>query len=148
MKRTTPHRSIHRIVLTVAASAALVAASSAWATDPAPAWQKSGSGQYVCGGISDEGMEALHRQKSESNTELLFTEGTERAWVTDVAVTIKGDGLKEPMQFQANGPTCFLKLPAGTYTVNASYGGKPRTQTVKVGGASQRTVFNWQEVKN
>ncbi|MFT4173499.1 MAG: hypothetical protein QM639_13120 [Rhodocyclaceae bacterium] len=132
----------------VMAAATLVAASSAWAADPSPAWQKSGSGEYVCGGISDEGMDALHKQKGQANTELLFTEGAERAWVTDVAVSIKGGGLKEPMQFRANGPSCFLKLPPGTYTVDANYGGKPRTQTVKVGGASQRTVFNWQEVKN
>ncbi|MGC3965267.1 MAG: hypothetical protein QM803_18655 [Rhodocyclaceae bacterium] len=124
--------------------AALALSSPVWAADAAPAWHSaSGNAGYMCGGISDEGMAALKTHKRDANAELLFTEGAERAWVSGVAVTVRGGGLQQPLQFTADGPSCLLRLPDGDYMVQASYKDVPRSQNVKVGGASSQTVFNW-----
>ncbi|MFA9438027.1 hypothetical protein ACDA63_00150 [Uliginosibacterium sp. sgz301328] len=124
--------------------AVLALSAPAWSADPVPSWHPAGDNAgYVCGGISAEGMAALQKQKGDSNAEFLFTEGPERAWVSGVSVTIRGNGLQQPLQFTSDGPSCLLRLPTGEYTVQASYKDMPRSQRVKVGGASSQTVFNW-----
>jgi predicted deacylase len=121
--------------------ALLMAATAAWAQ--MPQWQTSGAAQYMCGGVSDESMDAVKGQRSAAASELLFTSGPEGAYLADVAVTVRGGGLKEPMSFTSVGPLCLLKLPKGSYTVDADFKGKSLKQTIKVDGAPKQTKFNW-----
>lgn len=108
-----------------------------------PQWQGSTAAQYVCGGIADEGMAAIKSLRSSAGSELLFTSGTEGAYIADVAVTVKGSNLKEPLSFNADGPVCLLKLPKGNYTVEAQYMGQARKQSIKIGGPVKQAKFNW-----
>lgn len=125
------------------ACALLLAAGAAGAQTPAPQWQTAGVAQYVCGGVSGEGMEAIKSLRSGASGELLFTSGPEGAYLADVAVTIRGGGLKEPLGFISVGPLCLLKLPPGSYTVDAVFSGKPLQQTLKVDGTLKPIKFNW-----
>lgn len=108
-----------------------------------PQWQTSGAGQYVCGGVSDEGMNAIKSQRGNAGSELLFTSGPTGVYVADVAVTVYGGNLKEAVSFNASGPLCLLKLPKGNYTVDAQYKGQTVKQSIKVDGALKQTKFNW-----
>ena len=126
----------------------LCLALPAWAQAGAPGtaspqWQSQGATQYLCGGVSDEGMHAIKSLRSEAGSELLFTSGPEGAYVADVAVTVQGGKLKEMLSFTANGPVYLLKLPQGNYIVDASYRGKTVRQSIKVDGPVQQTRFNW-----
>lgn len=127
----------------------LLMASHAWAQNGTPPdasaaqWKNQGAAQYLCGGVSDEGMSAIKSLRSEAGSELLFTSGPEGAYVADVAVTVQGGKLKEMLSFTASGPVCLLKLPKGNYIVDASYRGKTVRQSIKVDGPVQQTRFNW-----
>jgi hypothetical protein len=121
----------------------LLAAGAAAAQTQAPQWQTVGAAQYVCGGVSSEGMEAIKALRSGASGELLFTNGPEGGYLADVAVTVHGGSLKEAMSFTADGPVCLLKLPPGSYTVDAVSRGKPLKQALKIGGALQQLKFNW-----
>lgn len=121
----------------------LLATTAAWAQAPAPQWQALGPASYVCGGVSDEGMAALTTQRGEANSELLFTTGAEGAYVAQVAVSVRGKGLKQPLTFTSSGPLCLLKLPAGSYSVEAEYKGRTLKQHIKTDGMLKQTKFNW-----
>jgi hypothetical protein len=124
------------------------AATAAWAQTSGPQWQSSGSARYVCGGVSDEGMDAINAHRGKANGELLFTSGPEGAYLAQVAVTISGAGLKQALSFTSNGPLCLLDLPAGSYTVEAQYKGRSlqqniKTQDIEIKGAPRKIKFNW-----
>jgi len=131
----------NNIVLT----ALLLAAASASAQETAapPQWQVSDAAQYVCGGVSDEGMAAITAQRSAANGELLFTGGPEGAYLANVAVRVQGTSLKQALSFTANGPLCLLKLPNGSYTVDAEYKGRTITHRINIGNSLQQSKFNW-----
>lgn len=124
-------------------TALLFATATAWAQTPAPQWQAMGAASYVCGGVSDEGMAAITAHRGSANSELLFTSGPEGAYVAQVAVTVHGGGLKQPLSFTSNGPLCLLKLPAGSYTVEAEYKGRTLKQAIKTDGMLKQTKLNW-----
>jgi hypothetical protein len=123
----------------------MLTASVAWSQTPIapPQWQSVGALQYVCGGVSDEAMNAIKTHRGDASSELLFTSGPEGAYLAEVAVTIQGGSLKEPVAFNSSGPLCLLKLPQGSYTVQANYKGVPLKQTIKVDGGLKQNKFNW-----
>lgn len=128
------------------ASALLLAATAAGAQVPLPKWQTIGTAQYqyVCGGVSAEGMDEMQALRGGAAAELLFTRGPDGAFLADVAITITGGGLKNPLLFISDGPLCLLNLAKGSYTVDANYAGKSLKQPLKIdGGARQQLKFNW-----
>jgi hypothetical protein len=124
-------------------AALLFATATAWAQSPGPQWQTSGPAHYICGGVSDEGMDAIMGHRGSANSELLFTSGPEGAYLAQVSVTIHGAGLKQPLTFTSSGPLCLLKLPAGSYTVEAEYKGRVVKQNIKTDGMLKQTKLNW-----
>lgn len=122
----------------------LLTAASVSALEAAPSqWQGSGAVQYVCGGVSDEGMHAITAQRSAANGELLFTGGPEGAYLANVSVSVQGTGLKQALNFTATGPLCLLRLPNGSYTVDAEYKGRTITQRITIDNSLHQTKFNW-----
>jgi hypothetical protein len=124
---------------------ATLAAPAAQAQSPAAAvqWRSMGPAQYVCGGVSDEGLRALHEQRDAADSELLFTSGSEGAYLAEVAVSIQGKPLMEALAFNASGPLCLLKLPRGSYKIVADYKGVVIRQDLKIDGVRKQTRFNW-----
>lgn len=106
-------------------------------------WQSDGAAQYVCGGVSDEDMSALKTYRSAANGELLFTGGSEGAYLANVDVTIRGKRLSSPLTFMADGPVCLLKLPKGSYVVDAVYQGVEIKKNIQIGGTRQKTQLRW-----
>lgn len=128
----------------IAGGALLLAATAAGAQVPQPKWQTVGISQYVCGGVSAEGMDEIKALRNDASAELLFTSGPEGAFLADVAITVTGGDLKEPLLILTDGPLCLLKLTKGSYTVDANYRAKSLKQQLKVdGGARQQLKFNW-----
>ncbi|MDE2598754.1 MAG: hypothetical protein KGL40_03920 [Rhodocyclaceae bacterium] len=129
-----------------AAGTLLLAATTAGAQIPPPKWQAITvtQAQYVCGGVSAEGMDEIKALRNDAVAELLFTSGPDGAFLADVAITINGGDLKDPLLFITDGPICLLKLAKGSYTVDANYRGKSLKQQLKIdGGARQQLKFNW-----
>lgn len=132
-------------------SALLLSTTAAMAqtsTDtPAPTsglqWQTDGAAQYVCGGVSDEDMSAIKTYRSNANSELLFTGGPEGAYLANVDVTIHGKHLSSPLTFMADGPVCLLKLPKGSYIVDAVYQGVAIKKNIQISGTRQKTQLRW-----
>lgn len=133
----------NKITLTALLFAAASAGAQTSVGTPTPQWQSAGAAQYVCGGVSDEGMSAITEQRSSANSELLFTGGPEGVYLADVAVSVHGTRLQQPLTFTSNGPLCLLKLPAGSYTVEAAHKGRSLKQTIKTDGMLKQTKFNW-----
>ncbi|HEY9103027.1 hypothetical protein [Chitinimonas sp.] len=103
-------------------------------------WQTLGDAQYLCGGVGEESMATLQSQRGNATHSLLFVAGARGAYVADVDVSISGKALAQPLQFKADGPICLLKLPKGSYTLEASHGGLQKTQKL---GNSKQTVLKW-----
>ncbi|GAB3258270.1 hypothetical protein [Chitinimonas naiadis] len=105
-------------------------------------WQNQDQGQYLCGGVGDESMAIIQAERRNADLSLLFVAGQRGAYVADVDVTISGKGLAQPLQFKADGPTCLLKLPKGSYTVEASHGDQQRKQKIS-SPSKKQLVLHW-----
>ncbi|HTH95643.1 MAG TPA: hypothetical protein VL550_10450 [Rhodocyclaceae bacterium] len=106
-------------------------------------WQTDGAAQHVCGGVSDEDMSAIKTYRSSANGELLFTGGTQGAYLANVDITIHGKHLSSPLSFMADGPVCLLRLPKGNYVVDAVYQGVEIKKNIQINGTRQKTQFRW-----
>jgi hypothetical protein len=127
-----------RTIATVTLAGLMLAGGSYQATAAEPV-NRSGI-TYVSGGIGVDAEEKLRAQRSEYNLMLVFTL-TEGNYIADVRVTLadaKGATLVEHV---ADGPYFLAKLPAGRYSVSATYEGKTQTRTVSVGGKGLSTAY-------
>lgn len=98
---------------------------------------------YVSGGVGVGEQQELIAQEKNFNLKLVFTlvEGNYLADVNVVLADAKGNKLIEHL---ADGPFFMAKLPAGQYTVSATYEGKTVTRKVNVSAARLHTEhFRW-----
>lgn len=97
---------------------------------------------YVAGGIGIEAQQRLDAKAraDDFNLKLVFTlhEGN---YIADVDVVMKDQQARTVLQEMADGPFLFAKLPAGRYTVEATYEGKTETRTINVGETGMRTAY-------
>ncbi|WP_232346232.1 hypothetical protein [Cupriavidus sp. USMAA2-4] len=87
---------------------------------------------YVCGGVAEDERQALAAQEQNFNMGVLFTRGENGEYLADVSVRLVYDG-QEVARFRANGPRCLIRAPEGSYNIEASYKGQPRSLTVNTG---------------
>lgn len=101
-----------------------------------------GGVSYVSGGIGEDSAAELKAREKEFNLKLIFTliEGN---YLADVGVRVTDAAGKTVVEHVADGPFFLAKLPAGTYTVTASYGGKTQTRQVKVGSGLRTEYLRW-----
>ncbi len=125
---------------TPSASAAPVPAPSA----PLPETKTQGSLRYTCGGISVDESQAMRAAMKDHPLSLLFA-AQGGAYLADVQVKLvpQGWGDAGALTFTATGPVCLLDLPAGSYEVEASAGGKEKRQTVMVGKDAKTLDFRF-----
>jgi hypothetical protein len=97
---------------------------------------------YVSGGVGADEREQLKTLEKDFNLKLLFTL-VEGPYVSDVAVVVKNASGKVVLEEQSRGPIFLLKLPPGTYTVEATYDGKKQTRKVTVGKRLSTVQFRW-----
>ena len=93
---------------------------------------------HVSGGIGVDEQQRLEAREREFNLKLVFTlnEGNYIAGVNVGVTDGKGRMVVEDV---ADGPFFMAKLPAGNYTVAATYEGKTVTRKVQVGSKGLHT---------
>lgn len=127
-----PPPSLSRLALAALLTAA--GSSAAWSQvgdGNIPAFQISGPLHYSCGGIGSDESTAMRAEMKHYPLSLLFAR-KDGGYLANMSVDIQGT-TGNPIQFNASGPVCLLKLPAGRYTVKATtQGGTSQTQTVEV----------------
>lgn len=106
-----------------------------------PQTEQQGDVSFVSGGVGRDESTALRQARSQWPLSLLFT-GPGSSYVSDVRVQIANAGGTTVLDTSAHGPYMLVRLPAGSYTINATYGSVTRRQTVNVhGNGSARATF-------
>ena len=107
---------------------------------------------WACGGIGYGERSALKSLETRSNLVVLFVSGTRGAFVADVKVRITSPSLPDlGLDLVSDGPLCVVRLPAGTWQIQASWRGDTRQQTVQIAAASgslRRVTLSFPEDKN
>ena len=110
--------------------------------------KKSAQGvQYITGGISEEEVIALKPYAKKFNLRLVFSEGTSGRSATPVSVNIYD--LESKLVFRVAGaqPQLLVDLPAGTYTILASYNGeKLRHKFELAADEHKKIILNWKNL--
>lgn len=97
---------------------------------------------FISGGVGEDSEAQIKAQQKNYNLKCLFTlnEGNYLADVNVVVTDAKGNKVIEHV---TEGPFFLAKLPAGHYTVSATYEGKTQTRRVSVGGGLQTVQLRW-----
>lgn len=97
---------------------------------------------FVSGGVALDSRERLQAQEKNFNLKLIFTLN-EGNYLSDVSVRIADPAGKTVIEHVADGPFFMAKLPAGTYTLTASYGDKTQTRKLNVGQGLHTETLRW-----
>ena len=95
--------------------------------------------QYVCGGVGQGALHHLQAQAGKFDLGFWMVKGPRGEYLADVPVKIAQHG-KTLASFTAAGPLCYLKVPAGTYTITGSHDGV--TRTIRASGGMAH-VLRW-----
>jgi hypothetical protein len=102
-----------------------------------------GTAPAVSGGVSLNARDTLRGSESNANVKLVFALNTGN-YVSDVAVKVTNSAGNVVIEDTSNGPWLLARLPAGSYTANATYNGHTVTQKFSVGKSGLRTAqFRW-----
>jgi hypothetical protein len=128
--------------VSAAAAAALVFGPVAFAqTAPTPV-QAAGDVQVLSGGVGEGERARLAEQARGHNLKLVFTMSTGN-YLAEVPFEVMR-GKTTVVKEESKGPWAFVKLPAGSYTVRATYEGRTQTKRVSVPKTGQkRLAFVW-----
>jgi len=126
----------------------LVIASPASRADSSslPAVKMQGGVSYVTGGIGEDEAAAFKSAAATYPLELLFAQQTppKDSYIADVRIVIRDRSGNPVLNTTAEGPFLLAKLPAGTYQIEADYGGVQKRQAVEIHpGTHRRAVFVW-----
>ncbi len=126
--------------LKVGVGAILMAAGAA----PAQAAQTGkGAGEaYISGGIGMASQENMKAREKEFNLKLVFTL-VEGNYLADVSVALKDATGKSVLGTTTDGPYFMARLPAGAYTVSATYDGVTQTRKIKVDERLRTEYLRW-----
>ena len=107
---------------------------------------QSGGGagvDFISGGVGLMARQEMQSQAGKYNLHLEFAAAPEGEYVSDVDVSIVDSKGSNLLSTRTQGPWLMARLPAGTYTVNARYGGSTRQQQVSVGGGRKHLVMRF-----
>jgi hypothetical protein len=118
---------------------ALLGTAAAPAAEKVPA---AGNVSFLSGGVGIDSEQQIKAREKEFNLKLVFTL-VEGNYLADVGVRVTDPAGKTVIEHVADGPFFLAKLPAGTYTVTATYNGKTQTRKVSVGERLQTAYLRW-----
>jgi hypothetical protein len=101
----------------------------------APQVKTAGEISYLSGGVGGSEREQLRAREKEFNLKLVFSL-VQGKYVANVKVVVSDTKGRRLLEHVADGPFFMARLPAGEYSVAATYAGK--TQTRKIGVAANR----------
>lgn len=123
-------------------TAARATVARAAATREADRAGAPGGVSYVAGGIGKDSEAQLKAREKEFNLKLVFTL-VEGNYLADVGVRVTDAAGKTVVEHVADGPFFLAKMPAGAYTVTATYSGKTQTRKIKVGDRLHTEYLRW-----
>ena len=94
---------------------------------------------YVSGGIGSDSILALHAMESQYNLKLVCVDKTGK-YLSDVKVTITNGANKVLLNSTTAGPVLMVKLPPGSYQIDASSADEAQHQRAHVGAKPLITV--------
>lgn len=101
---------------------------------------------FVTGGIGDDELQAIEASKADYNLHVMSASST-GAFVGDsrVVITRKLGNETEEMLSVVAGPVLYVRLPAGSYTLEAKLGDQSKKQNFSVSkkGAAARVHLGW-----
>lgn len=133
MKHRTP------TLLVVLAAAAFTTATAGFAQPPS-ASPAGAAAPYASGGVGDTDLARMKALEGQYNTKLVFTV-MEGNYLADVGVTITDGKGQTVIKAVSEGPIFLARLPAGAYTVAATYEGKTVTRKLSAPGSGLRTEY-------
>ncbi|MGO4282048.1 MULTISPECIES: hypothetical protein [Cupriavidus] len=87
---------------------------------------------YVCGGVAEDERAKLTEQEKNFNMGILFTQGPNGEFLSEVDVNLTRDG--QPVaNFKAGGPRCLIRAPEGSYNIEATYKGQAKSMKISTG---------------
>lgn len=95
---------------------------------------------YVCGGIAKDERAKLAAQEKNFNMGILFTQGESGEFLSDVDVKLTMDG-QTVANFRSGGPRCLIRAPEGSYNIEASYKGQPKS--IKISTGTRNAQLRW-----
>ncbi|AJE97230.1 carboxypeptidase regulatory-like domain-containing protein [Pandoraea apista] len=110
-----------------------------------PPSMQQGNVTYVSGGIDSDESGAFKREASRwpLSIEMAARGDGANEYIADVQVQIMHGGTTV-LDTRSKGPFMLVKLPEGSYTVKATYKGKPMTKDVHVPGKGHTAAtFLW-----
>lgn len=107
--------------------------------------QTAGDVRYVSGGIGSDEVAAIKAQAGSYALVLEFAEraGKRERYIADVDVEISGARGAPVLSVRTDGPFLLVDLPAGSYTVSATYKGNTQTRVIQVGSGTTRSGWSW-----
>jgi hypothetical protein len=131
-------------LLATCAAAVHAQSASTGAARPAPAnVEKSRDGiEYLSGGVGIDAQDRINARAKDFNLKLVFTLN-EGNYIADVGVTVKDAQGRTVVEDTAEGPFFLAKLPAGQYTVAATFEGKTVTRKLQVGKGLRTEYLRW-----
>lgn len=107
-----------------------------------PALQTQGPVSFTCGGIGEASSKAMLAARKDYPLSLLFAT-TAGEYLASVTVTIKDAKGASALTVPSTGPVCLIKLPDGSYTVDAQAMGQTKSQRVTIGGGPKSIDFSF-----
>jgi hypothetical protein len=98
---------------------------------------------FMTGGVGLVARQELASQAGQYNLHLEFAYAPEGEYLSEVQVDINDARGNNLLSTRTDGPWLLARLPAGSYTVKATYGGVTRSQQVTVGGGKRHLVMRF-----
>ena len=141
----TPGLPECRIAAAVLAGALTVGAAMAQPAAPAGA---AGGASYINGGVGQEEAARMREIGTEFPVRLTFTRhnGTQNTdeFVADVTVRVRDSAGRTVVAAAAQGPIFLLRVPDGSYALEAERNGEIKTRRIDVvGDRHQEIAFSW-----
>ena len=104
----------------------------------APQVKRAGEISYLSGGVGKPEREQLRALEKEFNLKVVFSVADGR-YVANVKVVVSDAKGRKLLEHVADGPFFMARLPAGHYSVAATYAGKTHTRKIEVAANHMRT---------
>lgn len=110
--------------------------------------KKSAQGiPYITGGISADEVDAIRPYISQFNLRVIFSEGTSGRSITDVNVNLYDTEGKLVFRLAGAQPQLLIQIPAGTYTILASYNDDKQRHKFTIGSDEhKKIILNWKNL--
>jgi hypothetical protein len=103
-----------------------------------PRVKKVGEITYLSGGVGKPEREQLQALEKEFNLKLVFTQ-VDGKFVAAVRVVVSDATGRKLLEHVADGPLFMARLPAGEYSIAATFAGSTQTRKVDVAANRLRT---------